>query len=171
MTFGVNDINLNTLISQLIEIQIKKNVLIDGGQVKNPAIMQYNRQSKQLVLNLQELINTSKTANNFLLSDYKSQILEMERSLRGIPKVEMELLNIERLQSISENIYIFLLQKRAEARITSSSNIADAKILEPAFSFNRGPISPNKNRTYLFALIFGLLVPVIFLLVMELVKV
>ena len=60
-SFGVNDVSLNSLISQLVEIQIKKNILIDGCQVNNPAINQYNRQIKQLVLNLQEAINTSKS--------------------------------------------------------------------------------------------------------------
>ena len=53
-SFGVNEPGLNTLITQLVDIQIKKNILIDGGQVNNPSINQYNRQLKQLVLNLQE---------------------------------------------------------------------------------------------------------------------
>ena len=109
-SFGVNDANLNTLISQLVEIQIKKNILIEGGQVNNPAIVQYDRQTKQLVLNLQEAISTSKSANNLLLIDYQKRIARMEQSLSNIPEVEMELLNIERLQEISEHIYIFLLQ-------------------------------------------------------------
>ena len=54
-SFGINDAGLNALINQLIEVQIKKNILVDGGQVNNPAIAQYNRQIKQLVLNLREM--------------------------------------------------------------------------------------------------------------------
>ena len=54
---------------------------------------------------------------------FERRITKMELSLRDIPQVERELLTIERLQSISENIYIFLLKKRAEANITSSSNV------------------------------------------------
>ena len=169
-SFGVNDASLNSLITQLVDIQIKKNILIDGGQVNNPAIVQYNRQSKQLVLNLQEAINTSKSANNLLLIDYKNRIKRMEGSLRTIPKVEMELLNIERLQAISENIYIFLLQKRAEAKITSSANVSDTKLLEPAVYFNKKPISPNKKRSYTLALLFGLLVPILFLFFLDFIR-
>ena len=85
-SFGVNDEGLNSLITQLVEIQIKKNILIDGGQVNNPAIVQYNRQSKQLVLNLQEAIKTSKSANNLLLNNYRNRIAKMELSLRVFPK-------------------------------------------------------------------------------------
>ena len=169
-SFGVNDEGLNSLITQLVEIQIKKNILIDGGQVNNPAIVQYNRQSKQLVLNLQEAIKTSKSANNLLLNNYRNRIAKMELSLSGIPQVEMELLNIERLQSISENIYIYLLQKRAEAMITSSSNVSDTKVLEPSIYFNKPPVVPNGRKTYLIALLLGLLFPMIYLFLLDLIN-
>lgn len=169
-SFGVNDVSLNSLIKQLVEIQIKKNTLIDGGQINNPAISQYKRQTKQLVLNLNEAIKTSKSANNLLISDYKSRINEMEISLGNIPQVERELLSIERLQTISENIYIFLLKKRAEAKITSSSNVSDTKVLEPAMYFKKNPVIPNRNKSLLIALFFGILLPIVFMLVSELIN-
>jgi len=169
-SFGVADISLNSLIKQLVEIQIKKNILIDGGQVNNPAIPQYKRQTKQLVLNLKEAIKTSKTANNLLITDYRARISKMESSLGDIPQVERELLSIERLQSISENIYIFLLKKRAEAKITSSSNVSDTQVLEPAMYFKKNPVSPDKNKSYLMALLFGVLLPIAFMLISELIN-
>ena len=169
-SFGVNEASLNSLINQLVEIQIKKNILIDGGQINNPAIPQYNRQTKQLVLNLKEAIRTSKSANKLMLDDYKRRISKMEQSLGDIPEVERKLLSIERLQSISENIYIFLLKKRAEAKITSSSNVSDSKVLEPAIFFNEKPVSPDKDKSYLIALLMGLLLPISFLLISELVN-
>jgi hypothetical protein len=66
-SFGVTDENFNTLIRRLVETQTKKNILIDGGQVNNPAIVQYNREIKQLAINLQEAIKTSRLANNLVL--------------------------------------------------------------------------------------------------------
>ena len=166
-SFGVNDVNLASLINQLIEIQIKKNILIDGGQINNPAISQYNRQTKQLILNIQEAIKTSKKTNDLLITDYNNRIYKMDQSLSNIPEVEMELLNIERLQSISENIYVFLLQKRAEAKIDLSSNVADSKILERAIYYNKKATFPNKGRTYVIGLLFGLLVPILYLIIGE----
>ena len=169
-SFGVNEASLNSLINQLVEIQIKKNILIDGGQINNPAIPQYNRQTKQLVLNLKEAIRTSKSANKLMLDDYKRRISKMEQSLGDIPEVERKLLSIERLQSISENIYIFLLKKRAEAKITSSSNVSDSQVLEPAMYFKKNPVSPDKNKSYLIALLCGLILPIAFMLFSELIN-
>lgn len=167
-SYGVNEVSLNSLINQLVEIQIKKNILIDGGQINNPAIPQYNRQTKQLVLNLKEAIRTSKSANKLMLDDYERRISKMKQSLGDIPEIERKLLNIERLQSISENIYIFLLKKRAEAKITSSSHVSDSKVLEPAMYFKKNPVSPDKNKSYLVALLCGLLLPIGFMLISEL---
>jgi len=169
-SFGINDASLDALINQLVEVQIKKNILVDGGQINNPAIAQYNRKTKQLVLNLNEAIISSNTANNLIIKGYKDRINKMEFSLASIPKVERELLSIERLQSISENIYIFLLKKRAEARITASSNISDAQVLEPAIFYPSNPIHPDKSKNYLFAFLLGLGIPIIFLLIKELVN-
>ena len=109
-SFGIKDVSLNKLINELVEVQIKKDVLVDGGQVNNPAIAQYNRKTKQLLLNLKEAISTTKSANNLVIKDFEKRIKSMESSLGDIPEVERKLLSIERLQAISENIYIFLLK-------------------------------------------------------------
>ena len=59
----------------------------------------------------------------------------MEEELGDIPQVERELLSIERLQSISENIYVFLLQKKHEAEITAAGAEPDIQVLSPAVYF------------------------------------
>jgi len=165
--FGIHDESLNLLISQLVEKQTKKNILIDGGQVNNPAISKYNRQIKQLVINLQEAIKTSRSANNLLLIDAQNRILEKKKELSDIPEKRREIGSIERLQVISENIYTFLLKKRAEAKITTSSNTSDSKVLEPAILFNKPPVYPNKNRSYIVALIIGFFMPLFFLIMKD----
>ena len=166
-SFGINDAILNDLINQLIELQINKNILINGGQFKNPSIAQYNRQIKQLILNLKEAINASNSSNNLIIKDFEQRVSKMEASLSVIPKIERELLSIKRLQSISENLYIFLLKKRAEAEITSYSNVSDTKVLEPAMFFVKQPVAPDKSRNYLFAFLIGIALPVLYLLFKE----
>ena len=138
--------------------------------MNNPAIIQYNREIKQLAINLQEAIKTSRLANNLVLLESKRRIAEKEKELGDLPKIERELLSIERLQSISENIYTFLLKKRAEARITSSSNISDSKVLEPAILFNSAPLTPDKEKSYIIALLLGLILPLLFVLIKEIIN-
>ena len=167
-SYGIDDPAINMLIDQLVEIQIKKNILIDGGQINNPAIAQYNRQNKQLLLNLQEAINTNRFANDILIKDIEQRIVKLESSLSSIPEVERELLSIERLQAISEKVYTFLLTKRAEAKISHSSITADSKVLEPAIYLNNPPDYPKKSSNYLFAFVMAIFIPLLCILLIEL---
>ncbi len=166
-SFGVDDPAINLLTDQLVEIQIKKDILIAGGQINNPAIVQYNRQIKQLVINIKESINTNRSANNLRIKDIKGRILDLEKSLNTIPEVERELLSIERLQSISEKVYTFLLTKRAEAKINYSSIVSDSKILEPAMYFNKNPEYPNKRLNIIIAILFGFILPIFIIFFLE----
>ena len=166
-SFGINDDGLAFLISRLIETQTKKNILVDGGQINNPAIAQYNRQIKQLIINLQEAIKTSQSTNKLIIDDIKNRIKKKEIELRSIPEKTREIGSIERLQLISENIYTFLLKKRAEAKIVTSSNVSDTKVIEPAIFINKKPSFPNKSKTYTIALFIGLFFPLIFLVIKD----
>ena len=72
---------------------------------------------------------------------------------------ERELLEINRQHEIKNNIYTFLLQKREESAIASSTAIGNYEQLEPAGG-STTPIEPNSQKNLLFALVIGLLIPV-----------
>jgi capsular exopolysaccharide synthesis family protein len=75
------------------------------------------------------------------------------------------LLEVTRRQSILQDLYSFLLQKKLETGISSASTISDIKMLDPARAGDN-PISPNKSSLYTIAIFLGLVIPagIIFLL-------
>ena len=65
-------------------------------------------------------------------------------------------------------IYIlFYFKKRAEANIDLSRNEADTKVFEPAVFFNKKPIDPNPKTVYLYALLVGLIIPILYFVIHE----
>ena len=38
-TYGITNSSLSELVRQLVNIQLEKNVLIDGGQINNPTLI------------------------------------------------------------------------------------------------------------------------------------
>ena len=62
---------------------------------------------------------------------------------------------------------MFLLQKRAEAGITESSNVADSKVIEPAIFKVKKPLYPKKSTNFLIALLCSLLFPLILMFVID----
>ena len=95
-----------------MSIQLEKNVLIDGGQINNPSVKDFDLQLNQLSINIKEVILNSKKSNSSIIKDLKERISLEESSLNFLPIEQRELLNIERIQKTSEGLYMFLLQKK-----------------------------------------------------------
>ncbi len=61
------------------------------------------------------------------------QLLPRYRYEEGkLPQTQRELLEITRRFDLNDEIYTFLLRKRAEAQIAKASNLPDSEIIEPA---------------------------------------
>ena len=76
-----------------------------------------------------------------------------------MPRTEQDLVNIKRQFDLNNELYTFLLQKRAEAAINKASNIPDVKILDVATPELALLVGPKKLLIYLSGLIIGALIP------------
>ena len=166
-TYGITNTSLSEMVKKLVNIQLEKNVLINGGQINNPSIDDFDLQLNQLTININEIIKNSRKSNNNIINDLNKRISVEELSLESLPIEQRELLNIERIQKTSESLYMFLLQKKSEAEITASSISSNIKHLEPAIFFNKNPIYPNNTQTYTIAILLGLLLPILILIIVD----
>lgn len=163
---GIEDPFLNGLIKNLLELQTEKSRMLATQTDASPAVKEVNRKivdlNKSIIENLENVDINSKS----LMSDIQSRITEIESSFKSLPETEQNLIRIQREFSLSENIYNYLMERRAEAAISKASNEANNKIVEPA----RGgmQISPTPIKNYLFALLAGLFFPVSVIVTREL---
>ena len=169
-TYGITNASLNELIRQLTSIQLEKNILIDGGQINNPSVSDFNIQISQLSKNIKELIVNSKNSNRSIISDLNNRISDEETSLSFLPTEQRELLNIVRIQETSESLYTFLLQKKSEAEINASSILSNIGIHEPAMFFIKPAVFPNVKQTFSITILFGFLMPLLVLLLLDVIN-
>ncbi|WP_304412030.1 GNVR domain-containing protein, partial [Acidovorax sp. NO-1] len=78
--------------------------------------------------------------------------------LFSVPEKERELMDINRQKSIKESLYLYLLQKREEAAISSSSTVSNYQQLTPAVS-SPVPVEPRTNNIRMFSLLLGIVLP------------
>ena len=109
---------------------------------------------KGYIQQLQTTLTQSETAQQIANSDFAA-----------LPQKENKLRKIERQQNLKESLYLFLLQKREEASVSSAVTVSNVKVIDYAIT-NPIPIAPNKAVIVLSTIIIGLLVPfgVIFLM-------
>jgi capsular exopolysaccharide synthesis family protein len=106
---------------------------------------------------LLEHLNNTKLNDRIAAEDIKSRIKILNTQMNSLPSAERKLVNINRLYTINEEIYILLLNKRMEASIAQAAAREESQILEPPFNY--GSISPNAKQNYLVALLLGLIIP------------
>jgi succinoglycan biosynthesis transport protein ExoP len=79
-----------------------------------------------------------------------------ENDLNLLPEQEFTLASLVREEKANEEIYLMLLEKREEARITEAEVVGNARVFSRAKP-PVGPISPNKKQSIFLGLLTGFL--------------
>ncbi len=164
---GINDPVLISLIQQLIELYSQKTNLQISTQPNSTGLQLINQKiyetRKLLVDNVKSLIHSTELGIN----DIEKNINALTNRIRKLPIKERQLLGIERVYNIANQIYTYLLEKRAEAGIAKASNVADNKILDIARPENATKVKPKTSLNYMIALVLGFIIPLTILLLLE----
>ncbi|MDO4228278.1 MAG: polysaccharide biosynthesis tyrosine autokinase, partial [Capnocytophaga sp.] len=120
------------------------------------------KQLDEQILSLKKTIKDNLLLLKSNLNIQKSDIGRQQRVLSGrvssVPTLEREFREITRQQGVKDALYLYLLEKREEAEISTVALAPNAKIIDRASSSNI-PIAPKKNIILLAALVFGMAIP------------
>lgn len=176
----VND--LYKYVSDGKNAQVVPSSLITKDMSFGSAINAYNEmllRKEQYKLNLQETSSIVKnldqqieTARAMLLTSLKSyrhslniseaaivrQNAAIDNKIADAPVKERVYLDYSRQQSLKQDLYLFLLQKREETAISQKATISNCRILDNAES-DEDPFSPKKSFIYSIASLIGLFLP------------
>ena len=164
---GITDSGLNNLVAKLIELYSKKETLSYSLEDLNPGIQVVDREVEYTKRSLAENVNNLIFNVKQDLKSLQSEIDDMNAMLVKYPKTEQDLINIRRMFDLNNDLYTFLLQKRAEAEITKVSNIPDVKIVDKAAKITLIKTSPKDKLNYVVGLFFGLLIPFVIVTVRD----
>jgi tyrosine-protein kinase Etk/Wzc len=166
-TMGIADPSLNNLVSRLSEAYAARNSLLMTARESSPQVRQATSQIKTikeaLIENIRNIINTTEIE----MKGLENQIAEVNRQIQKLPGTEREYINIQRDFTLNDNIYTFLLQKRAEAGIALASNVSDHKIVDPALKETTSQTAPRPTANLIIAALLGLLLPAIGIIITD----
>ncbi|MFM7700782.1 MAG: polysaccharide biosynthesis tyrosine autokinase, partial [Bacteroidota bacterium] len=103
--------------------------------------------------------------SQILIRDLEGRIRSTEGLMSTLPRTERDLVNIKRKFTLNENLFVYLLQKRAEAGITMAANLPDARVIDAAKKEKQ--VAPNKATNYALGGLLGLLVPIAIILIRD----
>lgn len=157
-TFGFEDPFLNNLLLEYARLNQERTGLNYSSKEGNPVVevidLKIANNKKALIENVTNFIGASSIA----LEDLNKQIAVVHRAIKGLPKSEREMVSIQRRFDFNDNVYNYLLEKRAEAGIAIASNTVEKTIVDSAQQVGAGPVSPNRNGIWAGALVLSVCV-------------
>lgn len=161
---GIEDAALNMLVIKLGELFNRRQILSFTAKPNNPSLVLLDKELAQtrsrLDENLRNLIENATRSINSL----KERQGQISAQLNKLPAKEQQMINIQRQYNLTNEVYTFLLQKRAETNIALASSISDVQIIEPASPETASPISLANKMILSMGLILGLAIPGAFIL-------
>ena len=163
---GIQDASLNMLVVKLGEIYNRRQVISFSAKPNNPTLVMLDKELSQTRNRLNENLRNLITNATKSINSLKDQQNRINFQLNKLPAKEQQMINIQRQYNITNEIYNFLLQKRAETNIALASSISDVQIIETADPDMAKSIGMARMMILYFGLFLGLILPsaVIFVL-------
>lgn len=133
---------MNKAVTDLYTKQIELNKLYNMATEVNPVIQDHINNIKKIKQDLLTYINNARGATKTKISNINTEIGKYIAEAKSIPPKQQEIMSMQRNQNVNENIYNFLLEKKANTRIAKASIVPDAKIIETPR--NTGEVSPDR---------------------------
>jgi capsular exopolysaccharide synthesis family protein len=164
-TMGITDPGLTKLVADLSELQAQYYSRRLGE--KNPLQSQLAQRVSNIKEALRETLDGIIRANSIAINENQEQIRAINARASALPVTERQLLGIERKYKLNDELYTFLLEKRADAQIQKASNTPDNELVDPAEAAFK-PVKPKKLLAYTLAVILGIGIPVFWIMITDL---
>ncbi len=162
----VQDEVLTSLINELMTLNNQRMNYLQNNP-KNLFLKDLEIQINNLKKTILENIKYNYDRIKISLDDIDSRMAKLNSQIASLPRTEREVIGMERQTKLNDEIYTFLLQKRAEAQIARASNAPDYEIVDEASYLSAGIISPKTKMNYIIAAFLGLVLPFLIILIKD----
>ena len=154
-------------VQDLYNNQIELNRQYNVAKETNPMISDLKTSIKKTKQDLLIYITNARRAANLQIENLDKEIVNYITEAKMIPGKQRDVLNIQRQATVSEQLYNFLLEKKASTKIARASIVPDVKIVEaPRYA---GVDSPDKAKIQKQFISIGLILSVIVIVLRALV--
>jgi len=148
---GITDPVLTEMMGKLYNAKVEYGKMMKSTGENNPFAIALAKEIEQLRPLILDKLKTQRINLQASKNDLASISGGYNSMLRTIPQKERELMTISREQATKKSIYNYLLEKREQSALASSSAISDSKIVDMA-NTSAEPVSPKKMLIYLATL-------------------
>ena len=162
-TMGIDEPLLNSLLKRLFDLETEKSKRQKISGINDEVFIGLEDEIAKIKSGISENITSIRSNLRVAKSQINAELISKNSLLNQIPEKERKLIDISRQQTIKNEIYTFLLQKREESAISYAATVSDVRIIEKAFGGTK--ISPKPNLVYVISLSLGIFIPLVLLFI------
>lgn len=163
---GLTDDASKKLIDSYNQAVQDRNRMLKAASEQAPQVQTITATISELMPSIQSALLQARKSADIARQGIQSQYAKYQGRVSAAPVQERVLAQIGRQQDVKSSVYLMLLQKREENSIALAATADKGKLLdEPLFE---GQISPRSVVILFLAVVFGLLIPVVLLVLRSL---
>ena len=155
---GLNS-GAETTITEYNALLLTRNRVLKQATAENPAVVEMNKQISSLRNLIRKNLMESRETLQLQIAQANAQLNVAKGNISRFPTQEKMFRSIDRQQTLKEQLYLYLLQKREENAITLAVTAPKAKIVNPAFT--TGVVEPKYGQILYGSLAAGFLLPLL----------
>lgn len=164
---GIQDVTLNSLVLKLSGLYNRRQIVSFSAKENNPTLVLIDKEIDQTRTQLNENLRNLIDNATRLMNSQKDRQESISFQLNKLPQKEQQMINIQRQFDLTNEIYTFLLQKRAETNISLASSIPDVQVIDIARPETVTTIGLSSKMILIIGFILGLMLPLAFILLIN----
>lgn len=157
--------SVETSIAEYNELLLTRNRVLKQASPENPAILEMNKKLSALQQLIRRNLTETRETLRLQIGQATAQLNVAKGNISKYPTQEKVFRSIDRQQTLKEQLYLYLLQKREENAITLAVTAPKAKIVNPAFT--TGVVEPKYSNIIYGSVAAGFMLPLVILVLLQ----
>ncbi|MEM1318961.1 MAG: polysaccharide biosynthesis tyrosine autokinase [Bacteroidota bacterium] len=151
---------LSSLVNQYNTLSLQRERLAKTASEQNPALILIEEQMDDFQSSILQTIRNLQVSLDIPIARIEQNIEELRSSMKQVPGMEKRLLEQKRTQTIKENLFLFLLQKREETALSEATTTPNTRVIDHART-PKFAIYPRPKLIRMTSVVLGLLIPLV----------
>lgn len=164
---GITDANLTNMLTKLMDLYSRREVLAMSVKEKNPSFIMLEKEIKITRDGLEETLKNQLKATETKLNSMTERFNTIQERLKKLPETEKKLVSIQREFELNNELYTYMLQKKAEAQVSKASIAPEVQVIDEAMLEATVKVGPSLVVNVAGGVAAGFLIPFIFITLMN----